>query len=294
MINDELLHKWINNTISEKELQIFKARPEYDSLVSLYQHTEDFAAPEVDTEKMLHSILQSENKQEEVKSKVSKFPLWSSIAIAASIVLIAAYFLFNNSITTFENTSNQQLAESLPNGSKVTLFANSKIDFDESEWANERTINLSGKAFFDVVSGKTFTVNSQKGKVEVMGTQFLVDNKEESFEVNCFEGKVKVSSNTTGANAILSKNESFVIFDDGASILRQQKTTKVKKLSLELICKEIESVFEASLNKTNVDMSQKLTTGFQHNNLENAIKTVCLALKLDYEIQGKSITLKNK
>lgn len=30
MTNDELLQKWVNNTISDTELNIFKTRPEYN------------------------------------------------------------------------------------------------------------------------------------------------------------------------------------------------------------------------------------------------------------------------
>lgn len=296
MTNDELLHKWVENTISDSELQLFKARPEYDSLVKLYENTENLATPAIDTEEILQSILSSdsESKQVPVSNKTTKFRLWPSIALAASVVLIAAYFLFNNATTTFENSTNQQLAKSLPGGSKVTLYANSKIDFDESNWSNARSINLKGKAFFDVETGSTFTVNCTKGLVQVLGTQFLVDNKKESFEVNCSEGKVKVSSNSSAANAILIENESVEIFDQGGSILRQQKLTKVKNISLEKVIEELETIFTTKVNNTNVDLNQRITTGFENDNLENAIKTISEALMLDYEKQGKTFIIKNR
>ena len=52
MTNDKLFHKWVNNTISEDELKIFKLRPEYDGLVDLYRQTENLSGPDIDTEKM--------------------------------------------------------------------------------------------------------------------------------------------------------------------------------------------------------------------------------------------------
>lgn len=294
MTNDELLHKWVNNTISEQELQLFKTRPEYDSLVNLYKHTEDLSAPSIDTEDMLQSILATDNKEALVEKKSTKISLWPKIAIAASMVLVAAFFLLNNSTTTYTNTSSEQLAETLPGGSKVILHPNSKIDFDQAKWTDKRKINLQGTAFFDITKGKSCTVHSSKGIVEVLGTQFLVDNKTDSFEVTCSEGKVKVTAKSSIANATLIENESFVIYDNGKSILRQQKLTKVKNIDLEKVLKEIELVFGVSIKNEGVDLTQSLTTGFQHNNLENAIKTVSMALKLDYEIEGNLITIKNR
>ena len=63
MVNDEILHKWINEELTEEELQSFKLRPEYDSLVSLYKNTEGLAAPTFNGGVMLSEILKKrENK----------------------------------------------------------------------------------------------------------------------------------------------------------------------------------------------------------------------------------------
>ena len=299
MTNDELLHKWVNNSISEKELEIFKARPEYDSLVKLYEQTENLSAPEIDTEAMLESILSTDKKQVPVssdinKEKISTFPLWAKLAIAASVLLLAATFLFKNNTSLIENNGQTELAEILPGGSKVIIYENSNISYIENDWDKQRIVNLEGKAFFDVLKGKAFIVKSSKGKVEVLGTKFLVDNQASSFEVLCTEGKVKVSSQLSEAKATLSKNDSFSIYDKGGSILRQASVTKCNKVDVGQTLKELETLYQVNFVKSGIDMDQKLTSAFKNNNLENSIQTICLALNLDYKIDDNTITLSNK
>lgn len=299
MTNDELLHKWVEKTITAKELEIFKTRPEYDSLVKLYEQTENLATPKIDSDAMLQSVFDKAQKSETTSSptierKITRRSLWPVIGIAASLLLLAGFFLLNDSSTIIENNNSSQMAEALPGGSNVTLYANSDIKFNSKKWDSERAITMKGKAFFDVVKGEKFTVTSDKGRVEVLGTQFLVDNKETYYEVSCTEGKVKVTSLVSSAKAILVAGDSFIVFDNGSSILRQQEQTKVKNISLEKVLEEVKSVFDISINNTNIDLGQKLTTGFQNDNIENAIKTICMALKLDYEIEAKTVTLKNR
>lgn len=292
MINDELLHKWVNQTISEDELKIFKARPEYESLVKLYQQTESLSTPNIDTDTMLQNILQQDKPTFDLsQSKKSNINLWTKLAAAATILLICSIFLFPRK-TTIENYQWATIEETLPDGSSFILYTDSKIKYQKSSWSKSRSIELDGKAFFKVTKGTKFEVNSQKGKVEVLGTEFLIDNNN-GYHVYCSEGKVKVSSKLSNENAIISADESFSILQN-ASILRKNETTKTKNLDLESIIKEIEDVFNVTFEIKDIDLSQRLTSGFQHDNLENAIKTISLPLNLNYKINGNRITLNNK
>ena len=299
MKNDELLHKWINNTISEKELELFKARPEYNSLVNLYKQTEHLSVPKIDTESMLSSILQTDQKTQTLaapaeESKKTIIPMWAKIAVAACLLLVAGNFLFNNSVPiNIQNSGMANLEEQLPNGSMVTLYPKSVIEYDESTWGNKREVKMEGKAKFKVVKGNPFVVNSSKGNVEVLGTEFLVDIQEDHFSVNCFEGKVQVSSSITNASSNLLKEESFIVYDYGASILRKQNATSLKTIDLKMVLAEIENVFNITIDSQSIDTNQTLTSSFKHDNLENALKTITIPLKLDYEIDGTSVSIKN-
>jgi len=50
---------------------------------------------------------------------------------------------------------------------------------------------LFGKAYFDVDKGKTFTVKTDLGTVQVLGTRFDVESRDSIFKVVCYEGSVK-------------------------------------------------------------------------------------------------------
>jgi len=58
---------------------------------------------------------------------------------------------------------------------------------------NERIIHLEGEATFKVLKGNSFTVLTPFGKVEVLGTVFTVKAANGLLNVQCSEGKVRVS-----------------------------------------------------------------------------------------------------
>jgi transmembrane sensor len=122
---------------------------------------------------------------------------WLRVAsIAASVVLVAGLVFVMSSkgddvrVAAAAGTTKEV---TLPDGSRVTLNASSEIAYND-DWSDERTLNLSGEAFFEVVKGSKFTVKTAQGTVEVLGTSFDVFAREEKFDVKCFTGKVAVSS----------------------------------------------------------------------------------------------------
>lgn len=85
----------------------------------------------------------------------------------------------------------------LPDGSKVWLNAASIIKFPSSfADLNERRIELSGEAYFEVVKNKNmpFVVKTDDQEVVVLGTHFNINsyNDEESVRTTLLEGSVKV------------------------------------------------------------------------------------------------------
>ena len=58
-------------------------------------------------------------------------------------------------------------------------------------------MNLDGEAFFKVAKGEVFDVITKEGTVTVVGTQFNVKQRSNYFEVECYEGIVKVIANNT-------------------------------------------------------------------------------------------------
>ena len=87
------------------------------------------------------------------------------------------------------------LSSILPDGSKVILNAESKLTYKPYWWFFSRSVELNGEAYFEVKSGRSFSVKSNQNEVNVLGTSFTVFSRSEKYSVTCLTGKVKVFTN---------------------------------------------------------------------------------------------------
>lgn len=118
--------------------------------------------------------------------------LWMSAAGVAAAVLLAWLFLMPNNRVIREATEMASIRTvNLPDGSVATLNAGSVLTFAE-DWSDDRQLELSGEAFFEVKKGSTFTVKTATGTVTVLGTSFNVYSRGEDLKVACNTGKVRV------------------------------------------------------------------------------------------------------
>lgn len=112
-----------------------------------------------------------------------------------------------NTITTANGNEYQLI---LADGSKVWLNAASSIRFPASFVGNERKVEITGEAYFEVAhdASKPFKVefknNAGAGEIEVLGTHFDVNayNDESATRTTLLEGSVKVSK---GNESVLIK-----------------------------------------------------------------------------------------
>jgi transmembrane sensor len=120
-----------------------------------------------------------------------------------------------NAINKLATASGKQMNLRLPDGSRVTLNANSSITFPFRFDKNQRTVDVSGEAYFDVESdpGVPFVVQlKNKVLVKAYGTSFTVTNyKKEQCYATLFKGKVTISKD--GQNKALREGEQIQITD---------------------------------------------------------------------------------
>ena len=128
---------------------------------------------------------------------LSKFKPRITYAVALGLALIFALPIAYDSFTTetfITQKTNFQTIQ-LPDGSTISLNAESQIKYKKDFNTNYRSLTLSGEAYFDVQKGNTpFTINTNHGQVTVLGTSFNVRSRENGFEVGVNEGIVKVSN----------------------------------------------------------------------------------------------------
>ena len=95
----------------------------------------------------------------------------------------------------YTSTSDEVRTVKLADGSRVSMFANTKLSVAFE--TGERTIDLlEGRAFFDVVSdsGRPFYVNTGNRQIKVVGTRFEVVRAQNFDRVSVNEGLVSVQS----------------------------------------------------------------------------------------------------
>jgi len=123
-----------------------------------------------------------------------------------------------NTITT-PNGGQYQLV--LADGTKVWLNAASSLKFPTQFNGNDRTVELTGEAYFEVAKNKAkpFNVKTATQTVQVLGTHFNINSysNEMAVKTTLLEGSVKVLSTagnvliSPGQQAVLSNNNELLV-----------------------------------------------------------------------------------
>lgn len=293
MKNDKTLHDWINNTISENDLKDFKNRPEYDELNELLEFTEDMQTPGFNKNAMLQQILgNSVKKEEPPKAKIKQLPLWLPLLAAASFIIVLSFLFFptGNNVEIATKKNEQQIKE-LPDGTKYTLYGNSQLNYNESGWSKARQLQLSGSAKFEVEKGATFEVVTDYGQVEVLGTIFTVNTKENKLVVKCTEGKVKVSDIHKNLQNEIGQNESITIVNNTSMLVYLTNEIKLREVSVKTVLNELEKIHAISFEENDVDLQEIVTTKFNKQDKLKAIEDAFKMLNITYTIDNNVVRL---
>ena len=146
-------------------------------------------------------------------------------ASLSGILLISALAWYNFSKTSTTPAASQVLAYNskkgerksfqLPDGTMVILNADSHLILADDFGQKNRTVNLDGEAFFDVVHDKEnpFIVHTAKMDVKVLGTEFNVNAYANGVvnETALIRGSIELTLNGEKKKVILHPNQKFVI-----------------------------------------------------------------------------------
>lgn len=305
MVNDEILHKWINGELTEAELETFKLRPEYESLVELYKNTEDLAAPHFDGDAILSNILKKEkiNATPEKMGRRVFLSNWVKYAAAASVVLIAGWFIFSfmGRQVSYELAKGEKKEGVLPDQSMFVLNAESSLSYDKWSWEKERSLSLKGEAFFSVKPGSKFTVKTPTGSVQVLGTKFNVWSRDGILDVGCSHGKVAVFSESGQLITELKQFDAIRVRPNAEPEKYQipgeenaswtQGITKLRKVPLAIVLQELERQFDVEIDAGDLNTTEIISCNFQHKDLALALQTALSPLEINYEIKDRKVIL---
>ena len=278
MDEDYKLAKWLNNELTAEELAEFKQNPDFALYEKIKENSARLKTPEFDQDKMLSNVVTTKKTTKVIKLKQN----WFARIAAVLVIGLGLFFAYENNNVTYYGTNDLVPVIKLPDNSEVAINNNSEIKYQKWFWKNNRIIDLKGEAYFKVAKGKTFEVNTNLGKVTVLGTQFNVNSKDNTFEVTCYEGKVKV--NYKNQELILTKGM-LVTFENDSKT--EGKTTlsmpnwasdeiemSFTNQNLKTIITDIENTYNVTI-KTNTIATDQLFTGkIPNNNLDVALQII--------------------
>lgn len=297
MKKNYFLAKWLNGEITEVTLKEHVSEEEIHAFKKIISATDQLEAPSYNALEALEKIKKSRAKTSVKKIKYSNY---FYKAAAVFVLLIASYYFIATKNTSYKTNLAEKITFELPDQSEVHLNADSKISFKEGNWENNRTLNLKGEAYFSVKKGNKFIVNSDLGSIQVLGTKFNVIERDQYFEVKCYEGLVSVTSKNETVK--IPAGSSFKMLNEVSQISKNtnekipawlQNSSSFKSMPYKYVVKELERQYNISIDY-DVKYENNLFTGsFIHSNLALALEAISIPLNLKYKIiSNKKVRLK--
>jgi len=238
------------------------------------------------------------------------------------LTTVSIFYLNKNSVPPIEyQTINQptQIVKTAPKGKKniITLSDGSRVHLNSessisylSNYYEERTIDLTGEAYFEVVSDsvRPFIVNTKDISTVALGTKFNINAYQEKKEilVSLVSGKVVVESN-------VSKSEQIYIHPgEGVGYGLESQTLQKKNIDIEKITSwksgiiqfeemPLEEVIQTLERWYGVNIiwdkgiklpEQKCTGKFKPNEyLSNILQSLSHSIDFQYTINNKEVKL---
>ena len=285
---ETLFARWLNGDLSSSELEQLKASGELEELQTLIEATKQATLPAYDLDQAYDQFrAKYPVKQVKVRSLNTR---WIVGVAAGVLLLITAIFLLQNPTTTTTALYGTNETISYPDQSSVILNDGSSVKYNEKKWTQERLVELTGEAYFSVEKSTTpFNVKTKNGTVEVLGTQFNVRAWDNTFQVECYEGKVKVNQN--GQETILIAKEK-VRFIEGVMEEVEKINYDVPKWTTGITsfeAEDVEKVLAELERQYNVEVihdmkGRNFKGAFPNDDLEEAVRIIGKILEVNMNI----------
>lgn len=296
MDKEQLVIKWLNNDLTEQESKAFNALEDAVLYKEIIEEAQRFNGK-------THAKVESfEALDEKLVSKSNNSINWVKVVSSIAAIFIVGFALFTflnkDQISSFQTTLAQNEVITLPDNSIVNLNELSELHYNNSKWATNRSLDLNGEAFFDVEKGKQFDVNTPFGIVSVLGTEFNVMSRDSVFKVSCYEGLVQVAFDDekiklpTGTEFILSSGKGSKSKITIAEPYWLKNMSVFENASFEDVIIELEKQYNIKVQHPS-DLNIQFTGAFEHDNLENALKSISKPFNLTYIIDTNKVIITN-
>lgn len=294
-------HKWvesnpdINETVNEAKQLVLSLR------------FEEGTTPNINTDHLWNRInmtIASESNDANdpkvitmTRRKTFRLVAYAAAACLAGLLIFQTIFSGNE---TYYVERGNSLTHTLPDNSVIELNADSKIKYDSKKWNTNRALVLDGEAYFKVEKGQKFTVNTDYGSINVLGTSFNIYSREDKFEVHCTTGKVEVATKD-GETLILNPDEKTYLNKEGdlvkesleskSTVPWRQKIYRFDEIPLHVVFDAVERQFDVKV-ELEPGIEDRLYSGvFEARDLDKALRAVCFPMELHVVERGKTIRI---
>jgi transmembrane sensor len=190
----------------------------------------------------------------------------------------------------------------LPDGSQVWLNATSSIHFPTSFIGNERRIEVTGEAYFEIARDPNmpFIVSVNNAEVQVLGTHFNVNayDDEDNVKTTLLEGSVKFvnDGNTNilkpGQQAQLTKEGMIKVVsnvDVDEVVAWKNGMFDFDNARIETVMRQLSRWYDVEIEYKGKNDDLFIAEMRRKINLSDALKALELTGKVKFDIQGKKI-----
>lgn len=245
------------------------------------------------------------NIEQATLKKRNRSYLWMAAASIIAALFITGYFYLQISekeginpmvVTTYRDDI--RLLR-LPDGTKVWVNQNTKIEYPESFDGNNRNVTLEGEAYFDVARNpeKPFIITSGTITTTVLGTSFNVSAYPyKNAEVHVKSGKVKVQ----GPNNVvfLERGYGAIQMPDGEKVMKTEVAAAepawkktlidIDGLTLGQVMVKLGKDYAFNIRYTDKNLSELKIKGTldSRQGLEEMLNTIAFALDLTIKAEA--------
>ena len=200
-------------------------------------------------------------------------------------------------------------AVNLPDGTKVWLNSHTHLIYDTNYGVKERSVSLSGEAYFEVAKDKKhrFVVKAGNMEVEALGTTFNVKAYDEDDEMiaTLFEGSVRAKAGNQMAILTPDQCAIFSKTDRRLSVNHPRNTSyaslwRTNELafsgeSLEEIAILLDRMYNVKVHFLSNRIKKYSFSGvIRNNSLYNVFEIISLTAPITYVSVGDTIYLNEK
>lgn len=240
------------------------------------------------------------------------------LRIAATILLVtgiasALFYIAGKSSLTGRKTISTGIAESnvmvkLPDGSSVWLNRNTRLSYRFTRESKERSVTLTGEAFFDIApdSSRPFIVDAGKAMVKVIGTSFnvITSNDDSAVEVFVKTGRVIMAGGTPDQTVVLDPgfvgtiNESIAgkkLNEDRNYLAWNTGQLTYDGQKLGVVFNDLRKLYGIDIITADSSISDLPLDGtFSNEPHETIIRVICTTFNLTYRQDGNIYHLGKK